>query len=190
MLWYYSISHYGIQCLVIIILGQLNGSRQSHKQRLSSSRYKKSYDPYDSHGEDGDECPHCDQHSGAHPSGKHSDCCPRYVDASLVLEGLASDDENVMEMSRNGGPPKRRHIQPLHFPGQISITGDAIGMDQNETGSDEELNLSVDDDGRRFDDSRIAVGGGTTDQKRAPSAGGSYRRPATRSVRSTCMLLY
>ena len=65
--------------------------RRFRKQQLRYPRqYKRSYDPYDSHNED--ECSHCDKHL----PGEHSDCCPRYIDASQANDKIGSDDEYEM----------------------------------------------------------------------------------------------
>ena len=48
-------------------------------------------------------------------TGKHADCCPRYVDNSLGIERIGSDEENDFELSRIGSSPRRRTIQPLPF---------------------------------------------------------------------------
>jgi hypothetical protein len=170
---------------LIIAVGSSKRGKQSHKQRLRHNQYRKSYDPYDSHGEDGDECTHCDKHSGAHPSGKHSDCCPRYIDTSLMSDKMAFDDDDKdLDMSRSGAPPKRRSIQPLHFPGQVSADRYGAELGQYENDSDQDLNISEEDGSRKMDDTQNAAADITVDRTRAQSSGGSYRHQATRSIRS------
>jgi hypothetical protein len=115
-------------------------------------------------------------------SGRHSDCCPRYIDTSVAVERFASDDENDLETSRIGASPKRRCIQPLHFPGQISVSGDGKEIDHIEMGSQEGLHLFAEDDSIRFDGNLNADS--TLGRNRALSAAGSYGHSATRSVRS------
>lgn len=84
-------------------------------------------------------------------------------------------------MSTGGVPPKLRHIQPLRFPGQVSVNRD--GVELYDIDSDEDLHLS-DNASRMLDGSQSAAGDRTVDRIRAQSAGGSYRLQSTRSTRS------
>ena len=108
---------------------------------MGYNKYRKSYDPYDSHDEDDGECPHCNKHSGDRTSGKHSDCCPRYIDSSMAVERYHSDDD--LEISQTGSAPKRRLIQPLHPSGQKSL-GDDLDMEHSELGDGYDLSGDVD----------------------------------------------
>ena len=139
-------------------------TRRLKKQLRYPSQYKRSYDPYDSHNED--ECSHCDKHL----PGEHSDCCPRYIDASQANDKIGSNDECEMGISRNGAPPKRRHIEPLG----------SRNRDMYESGSEDELHLLDEYAGR--DDSQAADD--TTYLRRPQSTTGSLRLASVRSVRS------
>ena len=139
--------------------------RRSRKQQLRYPRqYKRSYDPYDSHNED--ECSHCDKHL----PGEHSDCCPRYIDASQANGKIGADDEDEMEISRNGAPPKRRHIEPLE------------SRNKGELDSEDDLHLLDEDLSRNLNDSQAADD--TTYLRRPQSTTGSLRLASVRSVRS------
>ena len=169
----------------MIFKGQSKGSKQNYKKLSFHNQYRKSYDPYDSHGED-EECPHCDKHSGGHVSGKHSDCCPRYIDTTQPTERI--DDEFDLDMSQNGAPPKRRHIQPLHFLGQVSIGRDGLELDHYGTESDEDLPLLEDETSRILDENQSGAGDSTVARTRAQSSRLSYRHPSNRSIRSKAIL--
>jgi len=109
----------------------------SLSKRGRYNQYRKSYDPYDSHDENEDECPHCDKHFGSPSNDRHSDCCPRYVDASLAVEGFDSDDDDEhLEASSNMTLPKQRQIQPLDFSGRI-MQSDDLYLDQYEESREE-----------------------------------------------------
>lgn len=89
-------------------------SRRSTGRRKTTSavrfsKYRKSYDPYDSHGEEDDGgCPHCHKRG---LSKDHSDCCPRYIDPNAEY---GHSDESDFEYLGHGTAPKRRSIKPLH----------------------------------------------------------------------------
>lgn len=79
-------------------------------------------------------------------TGKHADCCPRYVDNSLGIERIGSDEENDFELSRIGSSPRRRTIQPLPYPG----AGGEMSIEQSQLG--DELSAFAGDE-RSFDES-------------------------------------
>ena len=99
-------------------------------RRVGYNQYRKSYDPYDSHDENEDECPDCDKHAGSPFHGKHSDCCPRYVDASMLVEKCNSGDENeALERSTNIAFPKQRKIQQISSSNQV-LQSDDLSIEQ------------------------------------------------------------
>jgi len=122
-----------------LILGRSRGSSKqfSLSKRGRYNQYRKSYDPYDSHDENEDECPHCDKYIGSPSNDRHSDCCPRYVDASLAVEKFASDDDDEhLEASSNITLPKQRQIQPFGFSGRI-MQSDDLYLEQYEASREE-----------------------------------------------------
>lgn len=115
-------------------------------RRVGYNQYRKSYDPYDSHDENEDECPDCDKHAGSPFHGKHSDCCPRYVDSSALVDKFYSNDENEsVEISSNIVLPKQRKIQPI--TSNEVLQSDDLYLEQFDASGERDDYANVIDDG-------------------------------------------
>ena len=150
--------------------------RRRTKSSVRFSKYRKSYDPYDSHGEEDDDggCPHCHKHG---LSKDHSDCCPRYIDPDAEY-GHYSDESDI-EYFGHGPAPKHRSIKPLH------PYGDEESQDIRdlETISDRLPDESIDmEEQSRFDESSMRV--------RARSAQGYDTRSSLGFKRSILIYFY
>lgn len=144
-------------------------SQRSGKRGFRGSQYKKSYDPYDSNEEYGGGCPDC-QHSDKHIHGKHSDCCPRYIDNNLAMERSTSDNENDLESFHLGTSPRQRSIKPLLRPGQDAEEQDDHDQHRSANLGESEQEMSEEGDYLGADYSRSVAGESTMTRTRAQSA--------------------
>ena len=128
-----------------VVRAQRRAQGRHKNQPTKVNRYRRSNVDYDSHGETDEECPHCGKHSGIPSDGKHADCCPRYVDASLSMKDHISDDEDYLGKKTHGMSPQKRRIDPLHRSCE-SFSSNEMDADSNAPWGNQYVDTSAVDD--------------------------------------------